>query len=261
MTNKRYIRQEEWKEVTLPALFQEKYILFISNLGRAKRITKENLNEIIIKLAYTEGYPSGNIGALEKISEKDQQEFIAARKKIAALQKEIKALNEEVLLCTTAELRLELDSKITLTQELFEKIKTRYQTRYKKNERQRRKTFGFLVHRLVAIHFCEKPSEEHNLVAHLDFDKDNNESTNLKWMTRAENVAHQKNSPFVKDSKIKALGRITNAKLTVKQVMILKKRMNEGVSLRVLAKRHAVTETQLLRIKRGENWAKVPAAL
>ena len=43
--------------------------------------------------------------------------------------------------------------------------------------------------------------------------------------------------------------------------MILKKRMNEGVSLRELAKRNKVTETQLLRIKRGINWGKVAAAL
>ena len=43
--------------------------------------------------------------------------------------------------------------------------------------------------------------------------------------------------------------------------MILKKRMNEGVSLADLAKRNKVTVTQLSRIKSGENWGKVPAAL
>jgi predicted DNA-binding protein YlxM (UPF0122 family) len=262
MNAKRFIRQEEWKEAVLPAPFCEKYTLFISNLGRAKKITIETQEVFILRQTQTEGYPSANLGLLSKISEENNLEFTQFRNQIAEFQKEIKKLEEELLLCDPkSKLYSDITEKIIVTQEILDKTKTKYQTKYKKNTLQRRNNFGFLVHRLVAIHFCEKPSEQHNLVAHIDFDKDNNESTNLKWMTRAENVAHQKNSPFVKESKIKALGRITNAKLTVKQVMILKKRMNEGVSLRVLAKRHAVTETQLSRIKRGENWAKVPAAL
>ena len=43
--------------------------------------------------------------------------------------------------------------------------------------------------------------------------------------------------------------------------MILKKRLNEDTPLSQLAKRYKVSETQILRIKRGENWGKVPAAL
>ena len=35
------------------------------------------------------------------------------------------------------------------------------------------------------------------MVAHLDYDKLNNRTTNLKWMTPDENYKHQQNSPYV----------------------------------------------------------------
>ena len=81
-------------------------------------------------------------------------------------------------------------------------------------------------------------------------------------MTRAECTIHNLKNPLVIKSKIKAAssGLVRTSKLTTSQVSILKKRMNEGVLLSDLAKRYPVTQTQLLRIKRGENWAKVPAA-
>ncbi len=99
-------------------------------------------------------------------------------------------------------------------------------------------------------------------MAHLDFDKENNHHSNLKWMTQKENSEHQKHSPYVIKSKANVIGtgRITRQKLTVRQVMIIKKRISEDMPLRTLAKRYKVSETQLLRIKRGINWGNVPAA-
>jgi hypothetical protein len=54
--------------------------------------------------------------------------------------------------------------------------------------------------------------------------------------------------------------RITRSKLTIHQVMVIKKKINEDVPLRKLAKRYNVSETQLLRIKRGINWANIAPA-
>lgn len=42
--------------------------------------------------------------------------------------------------------------------------------------------------------------------------------------------------------------------------MLIKKRLNEGKSLSILAKQFKVTTTQLSRIKRGINWNDIQAA-
>jgi recombination DNA repair RAD52 pathway protein len=117
---------------------------------------------------------------------------------------------------------------------------------------------------LVAENFLEQPSPEHTLVAHLDYNKKNNHVNNLIWMTRKENTEHQKKSPYViaeKKSRVNKRNENTKVyKLTSTKVMLIKKRINEGVPLRTLAKTFKVTETQLLRIKRGINWGNVNPA-
>ena len=261
---KRFYDKEIWKNVPLFAPFNEKYEVKISNYGIVKRIEIASGNVLILKQFLIEGYPSARFTMMEKMEEKDNLGFIKTRKEMGKMQLEIKHLTLEL---ETPEIDLSKKKELLLTilekKIAFEKVQKNHRRKYKKNSNSRKKTFGNLVHRLVAMAFLEKPTEEHNLVAHIDYDKHNNHHSNLKWMTREENVAHQKGSPFVIQSKILAESRekVTRSKLTISQVMILKKRINEGVSLRELAKRYVVTETQLLRIKRGENWAKIPAAL
>ena len=84
-------------------------------------------------------------------------------------------------------------------------------------------------------------------------------------MTDNECSFHNKKSPLV----IAALEKRRNSKrnentkvykLTSTKVMLIKKKINQGTTLRTLSKIFKVTQTQLLRIKRGENWANVPAA-
>jgi HNH endonuclease len=264
---KRFYDKEEWAKVELKTPFVEKFEMHVSNYGIVKRITKETGESRNVLQILTEGYPCVNIYAILPIEEKYHLIFTKNRKEIKDLEDEIKRLKAEIVFHDTKTANYSQTlAKIEETKALLDKVKSSYKRRYKKYETKRRRTFGNLVHRLVATAFVEKPSEKHNLVAHLDYNKHNNHHSNLKWMTREENVKHQLKSPFVIQSKIvvankKDTDKVTNAKLTISEVMILKKRMNEGVALRILAKRYAVTETQLLRIKRGENWAKVPAAL
>ena len=47
----------------------------------------------------------------------------------------------------------------------------------------------YLVHRIVAAHFCSNPYS-HVEVNHIDENKDNNSSVNLEWCTRSYNKQH-----------------------------------------------------------------------
>ena len=261
---KRFYETEKWANVEMPEFFSSRFNLEISSYGIVKR-TDVTSNEIVfLKQFLTEGYPQAKFTILEKQTEKEIIFFNESRNKILVFKNEIKDLLFKLELPEIeTKAKSEIISKTKIIQLELDKITKSYKNKYHKCEKKRKKNFSNLVHRLVALHFVEKPSENHNLVAHLDYDKLNNHHSNLKWMTRAENVQHQLGSPFVVNSKIKAMnsGRVTRSKLTTSQVSIIKKRMNEGVVLSELAKRYPVTETQLLRIKRGENWAKIPAAL
>lgn len=260
---KRFHDVERWANVEMPELFSNRFKLEISNYGKVKRTDNQTNRVILLKQFITEGYPQAKFTLLEKRTEKEQLYIDETRLIISSFEKELIDLNFQL---ETTNHDIISQSEILTTIETkkieLDKIKKNFKTKYRKIEQKRKRNFSNLVHRLVAIYFVEAPSEDHNLVAHIDYDKFNNHHSNLKWMTRAENVQHQLGSPFVVKSKIKAMnaGRITRSKLTTSQVSILKKRMNEGISLTELAKRYPITQTQLLRIKRGENWAKVPAA-
>ena len=263
MTNyiKRFYDEEIWKEIQILSPFKEKFNLYVSNYGNMRKNIKtsgivSNMTQLL-----TEGYPSCNLGLMSPIGEVDKAYFIPIREDIKELKNAIKTLNNELIYNDNP---VEIVNKISESEKILLVKINNYKKKYKKRESKRRKTLSGLVHRWVAMHFLDKPSENHNLVAHLDYDKLNNHHSNLKWMTRPENAKHQLKSPFVIKAKAKVLVspiRRTNTKLTEKEVMIIKKRINEGVPLSQLAKRYAVTETQLLRIKRGINWGKVSAAL
>lgn len=68
------------------------------------------------------------------------------------------------------------------------------------------------IHRLVALHFCEKP-EGCNVVNHIDSDKTNNRADNLEWTTVSGNTKHcyENNEKFrklVHENSIKGANKI-----------------------------------------------------
>ena len=113
---------------------------------------------------------------------------------------------------------------------------------------------GFYVHKLVADKFVKK-SRGKKFVVHLDTNKLNNHWENLQFVNREEMTQHQieRGVYLHKNRKMPS-----HAKMNETKVRLLKKRLKEGKTKRkVLAKSFGITETQLRRIEKGENWGHV----
>lgn len=111
------------------------------------------------------------------------------------------------------------------------------------------------VHRLVALAFVSKASPDHDFVCHKDFNKGNNKVDNLEWVTRSELVKHNQKNPKVISGHKRTLGLVRRAKLTESDVIRLKKKLKRGkTKIQMLAKEFGITEVQVNRIRKGENW-------
>ncbi len=144
-------------------------------------------------------------------------------------------------------------------------MKKKYRNGFRADEKKRTINHSFYVHKLVAEYFCNKPSDKHNLVIHLDHHKENNNCENLKWVTQEKVTLHSQGSPRVKagnrNRKRTRPDNARNFKLTRTKVAIIKKRIAEGKELRKTARQFGISEMQLWRIKRGINWSDVKAAV
>lgn len=135
--------------------------------------------------------------------------------------------------------------------------------RYKRQKDNKITNYHHAVHKMVAELFLPKDNDEQTYVLHLDYDKLNNQISNLKWATNEEMKAFSKNSPFVKEAfkKLQEYNLKNNgAKLRVIDVMRLKKILldpNRKTRFKILAKQMGVSEMQLYRIKSGENWGHI----
>src|SRR5690606_15215999 len=111
------------------------------------------------------------------------------------------------------------------------------------------------VHRLVAEHFLEKNDGE-EYVIHLNYDKTDNRVENLKWATKREKELHQFSNPNwekVIKERNKKIGKLSEGK-----VKIIKRQLkNNRARINMIAKRFGVSDTQIHRIKKGENWSSV----
>ena len=113
----------------------------------------------------------------------------------------------------------------------------------------------FSVHKLTAIYFVEKDNETKTVVIHKDWNKSNNYYKNLEWVT-TEHSYKRMHKRFQEDRKASGK-RVTNSKLTEKDVAVLKTMLKNGVKQSVIAKLFAISKMQVTRIKRNENWANV----
>jgi DNA invertase Pin-like site-specific DNA recombinase len=92
---------------------------------------------------------------------------------------------------------------------------------------------------------------------HNDWNSLNNYYRNLKWVTRKEML--KRRSEHIKEkirkSGVRPVPR--NTRLKEKDIAMLKSMLLKGVSQSKIAKMFCISEMQVTRIKRGENWGYV----
>jgi hypothetical protein len=255
---------EIWKEIKFDFDYTNEIKIEISNFGRVRSTTPQN-GETILKGAMVSGYRIIRLKFYKERDPKDQKRIDFLRGQIATLVRQIGKLRTRNRAKRIQDQSyFDYEQKINDLTALLDGMKKKYQKEFKAIELKRTINHGGLVHRMVAEYFLDKPSEIHNLVAHLNHSKLDNRADNLQWMTRAENSAHQMTSPHVIEAKKQRVGKRYEGtkvcKLTSTKVMLIKKKLNQGAKLKALAKTFKVSDMQISRIKSGENWAGVNAA-
>lgn len=120
------------------------------------------------------------------------------------------------------------------------------------------KSKALFAHHAIAHAFLKKTSPKQVSIIHLDYNKANNAISNLKWVTKKEQIEHSKKSPFVIESNArKVYNGATARKLDEKKVISLKKEIwnpKRKASLKQIAAKYGIAEMNLYRIKKGEMW-------
>jgi len=184
-------QEEEWREVIPDFEYGNPIKVYVSNFGRVKtdtRIAKERL----LKGSMLEGYKAFHFRYFKPRSQQ-QTNQIAEMKSAAKAAKVAwrEAVKKRIIEKRKAD---ETEQKLQHTYQQKEKA---YKKELKSDEKKRVTHITYLAHRLVAEYFTEKPSPEHNVVIHKDFDKLNNHVSNVQWVTNDEAAAHHLNNPTV----------------------------------------------------------------
>lgn len=115
------------------------------------------------------------------------------------------------------------------------------------------------IHKAVGDSFVDPGGEDNSFLIHIDYNRSNNKSSNLKWVTELEQKEYIRKRGEIFEYKKSTGGGYF--KLTAPQVALIKKALLNGKTRKkMLAKRFGVTSTQIKRIERGENWADVKPA-
>ncbi|MFV0305733.1 MAG: HNH endonuclease [Moheibacter sp.] len=237
---------EDWKAVDLEIPYVKDYILEVSNMGRVRSVTPR-FGIRLIKGSELNGYRIIRLKFFKPRTKSEQKTFESYVPAVKELKKNVEWEKENGTQKKYEEILKELEL-LTLEKEKFAKEDMKNRTIH----------YHILAHRLVANYFLPKPKKEETVVGHLDYNKTNNKATNLKWMTKEENVEHQQESPYVILAHKKRENRFNptknNSKLTRYKVSKIKKLLNEGTSAGELAEKYNVSKNQIYRIKRGDNW-------
>jgi len=255
---------EKWKVITFDFKFTNDYQLQVSDQGQLKAYNKFSDGEIL-KGSTINGYRIIRLKLYKPKDKKTREALEEKHRQVIALQAKINGQKHALLQKKrTDPAAKKLKQQISDNTASIKLMKAALKKARQQDIKDRTMHYHSLIHRLVADYFCKPKSPKHTVVGHLDYDKLNNKASNLKWMTPEENYRHQQLSPYVIAEK---RDRVTlykdhprGAKLTVEKVSELKKLLNEGKKMKTLVKRFKITDTQILRIKRGENWGSVKPA-
>jgi len=117
---------------------------------------------------------------------------------------------------------------------------------------------ALFAHHAVGHTFLKKKNPKCISLIHLDYDKANNVISNLKWVTKADQIEHNKKNPVVIESTArKVYTGETARKLNEKKVIALKKEIwnpKRKLTFKQLAEKYGIAEMNLYRIKNGEMW-------
>lgn len=255
---------EIWKPVVFDFEYANESRFEISNLGRLRSFHKKNKDGNLLKGSLTNGYKIVRLKFFKERDPKTEAHFAYLQGQISKLYKKISPKKHALKIKKKHDASyFETKKEVDTAMELLTSLKSSLSKKYAQDLKNRTIHYHALYHRLVAEYFLPTPTPEQTIVAHLDHDKLNNKVSNLKWMTPEENYSHQQLSPkVIEEKKLRTFRKQESGsnKLTVTKVMLLKKLLNQGKPMRTLVKQFKVTNTQILRIKRGENWADVEAA-
>ncbi len=244
---------EKWRTLKFDAEYTNQSRIEVSNYGRLRSFNKISDGNLI-KGSMINGY---GIIRLKLVIARD----VKTQKRLDFMQQQVYMFAKKIRLM---EQNNESKAVIKEAIQLLDGLKKNLSKKFSDDLRKRTVNYHSLIHRLVAEYFLKKPGAGKTIVAHLDYNKLNNHEANLMWMTPEENYLHQQNSPFVIKEKVERQTRRKEdsraTKLTVTKVMLLKKMLNQNKPLKQLVKQFKVSDTQILRIKRGENWADIQAA-
>ncbi len=117
------------------------------------------------------------------------------------------------------------------------------------------KSKHYLVHKLVAGAFLFKETKDQIVVIHHDWNKANNYYENLQWLTKPE--SYKRMHKRLQEERKKKGKVVTYSKLKLEEVALIKSMLERGVKQKLIAKMFCVSEMQITRIKRGENWGEI----
>ena len=179
------------------------------------------------------------------------------KRKLTIQQNEI--IKEETVLQELENTKKKNKTAVKEQQKKVSDLKKLLSLAYEADRKSRCVYWHSLVHRLVAEHFIKKTSKKQTIASHIDFNKNNNSAVNIAWMTKEENLAHQKNNPNIiaafEKRKLQNPETFSSSKLKTKQVVEIKLLLAQLNKVSELAKKFKVSETQIRRIKSGENWS------
>ena len=112
-----------------------------------------------------------------------------------------------------------------------------------------------LVHKLTAEAFVKRPSPDYNIVIHLDWNPKNNYYKNLGWVSRE--MSSKRIAEYLREQRKNGPKIVTYSKLKPEDIKLLKSMLQRGVKQNLIAKMFRISEMQVTRIKRGENWGEV----